>query len=108
VHHLVSEAQPNRRILDGGMAGPQTPVMPVRPDAPPLTVEHYRMLPETGPRYQLINGDLHMSPATNRYHQVISRNLEFILLQYLEEQPLGGGEAGGRDPRLTAVTRAGH
>ena len=71
------------------MAGPQTPVMPVRPDAPPLTVEHYRMLPETGPRYQLVNGDLYMSPAPNRYHQVISRNLEFILLQYLEKQPLG-------------------
>ncbi|MBW0000086.1 MAG: Uma2 family endonuclease [Verrucomicrobia bacterium] len=63
--------------------------MPVRPDAPPLTVEHYRMLPETGPRYQLVNGDLYMSPAPNRYHQVISRNLEFILMQYLEAQPLG-------------------
>jgi Uma2 family endonuclease len=75
--------------LTGKVAGPQTPVMPVRPDAPPLTVEHYRMLPETGPRYQLVNGDLYMSPAPNRYHQVISRNLEFILMQYLEEQPLG-------------------
>jgi Uma2 family endonuclease len=63
--------------------------MPIRPEAPPLTVEHYRMLPETGPRYQLVNGDLCMSPAPNRYHQVISRNLEFILMQYLEEQPLG-------------------
>ena len=63
--------------------------MPVRPHAPPLTVEHYRMLPETGPRYQLVNGDLYMSPAPNRYHQVISRNLEFILMQYLEGQPLG-------------------
>jgi Uma2 family endonuclease len=55
--------------------------MIVRPDAPPLTVEQYRNLPETGPRYQLIGGDLYIAPAPNRYHQDISRNLEFILLE---------------------------
>lgn len=63
--------------------------MVVRPDAPPLTVEHYRNLPETGPRYQLIDGDLYMAPAPNRFHQDISRNLEFILLRYLAEHPIG-------------------
>ena len=30
-----------------------------------------------------------MAPAPNRYHQDISRNLEFILLNYLKECPLG-------------------
>ena len=63
--------------------------MIVRPDAPPLTVEHYRNLSETGPRYQLIDGDLYMAPAPNRYHQDISRNLEFILLAYLASNPIG-------------------
>jgi Uma2 family endonuclease len=63
--------------------------MLVRPEAPPLTVEHYKNLPETGPRYQLIEGDLHMAPALNRYHQDISRNFEFILLNYLKEHPIG-------------------
>ena len=63
--------------------------MIVRPDAPPLTVEHYRNLPETGPRYQLVDGDLYMAPAPNRFHQDISRNLEFILLRYLAEHPIG-------------------
>lgn len=56
---------------------------------PLLTVEDYRELPETGPRYQLIEGDLEMAPAPNRYHQDISRNLEYILLDYLEENPIG-------------------
>ena len=56
--------------------------MIVRPDAPPLTVEHYRNLLETGPRYQLVDGELYMAPAPNRFHQDISRNLEFILLKY--------------------------
>ncbi|MEP6956985.1 MAG: Uma2 family endonuclease [Chthoniobacterales bacterium] len=56
---------------------------------PLLTVENYKILPETGPRYQLIEGDLYMAPAPNRYHQVISRNLEYILLKYLEANPIG-------------------
>ena len=30
-----------------------------------------------------------MAPAPNRYHQDISRNLEFILLNYLKDHPLG-------------------
>jgi Uma2 family endonuclease len=54
-----------------------------------LTKEDYRMLPETGPRYQLIEGELYMAPAPNRYHQNISRNIEFMLLKFLEKHPLG-------------------
>jgi Uma2 family endonuclease len=54
-----------------------------------LTVENYKILPETGPRYQLIEGCLYMAPAPNRYHQDISRNLEKILLDYLDEHPIG-------------------
>jgi len=54
-----------------------------------LTVADYRDLPETGPRYQLIEGDLFIAPAPNRYHQDISRNLEFILLTYLKANPIG-------------------
>src|ERR1700758_3205723 len=63
--------------------------MVARPTAPPLTVEHYKNLPETGPRYQLIDGDLYMAPAPNRFHQEISRNLEFLLMKYLEKHPVG-------------------
>jgi len=47
------------------------------------------MLPDTGPRYQLIEGELYISPAPNRYHQVISRNIEFMLMKYLEAHPIG-------------------
>jgi len=55
----------------------------------PLTVEDYRMMPEAGPRYQLIEGDLFMAPAPNRYHQDISGNIYFILRDYLEKHPIG-------------------
>ena len=63
--------------------------MGVRPHAPPLTVEEYRNLPETGARYQLIEGDLYIAPAPNRFHQDISRNLQGALDRYLEANPIG-------------------
>ncbi len=55
----------------------------------PLTVEDYRLLPDAGPRYQLIEGDLFMAPAPNRYHQDISGNIFLILAKYLEKRPIG-------------------
>jgi Uma2 family endonuclease len=56
---------------------------------PRQTVSDYKLLPETGPRYQLIEGDLYMAPAPNRYHQDISRNLELIIGSYLRKRKLG-------------------
>jgi Uma2 family endonuclease len=63
--------------------------MPVNTHFPPLTVENYKLLPETGPRYQLIQGDLYVAPAPNRFHQEISRNLQFELHSYLKRNPIG-------------------
>ena len=63
--------------------------MPVNVNFPPLTVENYKLLPETGPRYQLIQGDLYMAPAPNRFHQEISRNLQFALHSYLLRSRIG-------------------
>jgi len=55
----------------------------------PLTVEDYRLLPEGGPRYQLIEGDLFMALAPNRYHQDVSQNITLLLGKYLEKHPIG-------------------
>jgi Uma2 family endonuclease len=55
----------------------------------PLTVYDYRELPEGGPRYQLVDGDLHMAPAPNLFHQEISRNIEHLIVAYLAQNPLG-------------------
>jgi Uma2 family endonuclease len=54
-----------------------------------LTRYDYANLPEFGPRFQLIEGELHMAPAPNRYHQDISRNLGWALLKYLDEHAIG-------------------
>lgn len=55
----------------------------------PLTVEDYRMMPEGGPRYQLVEGELFMAPAPNRFHQDISGNIFFLLRRYVETHPIG-------------------
>jgi hypothetical protein len=57
--------------------------------ARPLTKYDYWVLPESGPRYQLINGNLFMAPAPNRFHQDISRTIQFEMMKYLEVQPIG-------------------
>ncbi|CAN5266487.1 Uma2 family endonuclease [soil metagenome] len=59
---------------------------------PPLTVEDYKILPETGPRYQLIEGALYMAAAPNRYHQHISRNLEFLIFRWIKDGNAPGAQ----------------
>ncbi len=54
-----------------------------------LTAHDYRALPEGGPRYQLIGGEMHMAPAPNRYHQRIAMNITLILGPYLQKNPIG-------------------
>jgi len=61
---------------------------PVRLETELLTVEDYRATPE-GARYQLIEGELIMSPSPNLNHQTILRNLSQILNSYLTTHPIG-------------------
>ena len=57
--------------------------------ARPLTVHDFRELPEGPPYYQLIEGDLYMSPPPNLFHQRVVLNIAFILRLYLEDHPAG-------------------
>lgn len=54
-----------------------------------LNYEDYLLFPEDGKRHEIIEGEHFMAPAPNVRHQNISRNLEFILNQYVEEHDLG-------------------
>ncbi len=55
----------------------------------PLTVQDYRELPEGGPRYQLVDGDLHMVPFPNVFHQEISGNIADLLRPFVKGRSLG-------------------
>src|SRR5207249_6084349 len=61
----------------------------LRTEPRPLTARDYRRLPEGPPYYQLIEGDLYMSPTPNFFHQCIVMNIAFILRRYLEKNPIG-------------------
>lgn len=47
------------------------------------------MLPADNSHYQLIEGELCFSSTPTRYHQIVSRNLQFMLMKYLEKNPRG-------------------
>ena len=54
------------------------------------TYEDYLALPEGGPiRYEVIDGDLCMTPSPNIRHQKISMNLSEIVRHFLRSNPLG-------------------
>jgi Uma2 family endonuclease len=54
-----------------------------------LTVADYMKLPDDGPRYELIEGELLMAPAPTRYHQEISFNLTLILGNHVRKKRIG-------------------
>lgn len=55
----------------------------------PLTVVDFRELPDGPPYYQLIEGDLFMSPTPSFYHQEIVGNIHLIVGTHLMKQPSG-------------------
>ena len=54
-----------------------------------FTVEDYRAMPEGPPYYQLVEGELIMSPSPNRYHQVVAANIFIILRTHVDRHSLG-------------------
>lgn len=67
----------------------------------PLTVHDYRELPELGQRYQLVEGDFHMAPAPNRYHQIYVGKIYHAIESYLELHPIGKAYVAPFDVYLT-------
>jgi Uma2 family endonuclease len=57
--------------------------------ARPITRHEYALIPVGAPNYQLIEGDLVMSPSPSSYHQDILLNLATLFRGYLREHPIG-------------------
>jgi Uma2 family endonuclease len=69
----------------------------------PLTMYDYRQVPPGGPRYQLIEGEMHMTPAPNRFHQHIVGRIHLMIAHYLETHPIGWVYVSPFDVVLTDV-----
>jgi Uma2 family endonuclease len=54
-----------------------------------LTYHDYMLLPDDGKRYEIIEGDLCLTPAPVTRHQIIVGRLIHLLLSYLETHPVG-------------------
>ncbi len=53
------------------------------------TYEDYARLPENGLRYEIIKGELLMTPAPRPLHQEVSLNLTYVLHQFVRKNQLG-------------------
>src|SRR5437879_13896109 len=54
-----------------------------------LTYEDYAELPDDGRRYEILDGELEVSPAPSTRHQAVSRNLLWVLHGHVRERGLG-------------------
>ncbi len=46
-------------------------------------------MPNDGKRREIVDGELLVTPSPNLSHQRISRNIEYALMEYLEQHPIG-------------------
>jgi len=58
---------------------------------------------EDGHYYQVIEGELHMSPSPNDLHQVIVGNIYFIFRAFLKKNPIGKARVSPLDVFLTEI-----
>jgi Uma2 family endonuclease len=90
-----------RTDISANMSGMATPTVH-RP--PPWTYEDYRLLPEDGKRYELMEGELFVSPAPSTRHQTVSRRLQFALMDALERPGLAQVFNAPTDLLLSSTT----
>jgi Uma2 family endonuclease len=53
------------------------------------TADMVRALPEDGNRYEVVHGELLVTPAPRPWHEIVQGRLYFALATYLREQPVG-------------------
>ena len=71
---------------------------------PKLTFEQFRELPVDGKRYELVHGEVHMTPAPATRHQFALQNLYLSLGPYVHQQNLGEVCLAPLDVRLGEET----
>jgi Uma2 family endonuclease len=69
-----------------------------------LTYKDYAALPDDGRRYQILDGELCVTPAPNRLHQKVSANLCAALHAHVRQHALGEVYAAPTDVILADTT----
>ena len=68
---------------------------------PPATYSEYSLLPEDGPRYEIIGGAGVLTPAPGIRHQIVVENIHYLLSRYVRENNLGRIHAAPVDVALS-------
>lgn len=71
---------------------------------PKLTYGEFRKLPDDGKRYELIRGEVHLTPAPNTKHQWVLQNLNLSLGLHVQKEHLGEVWVAPLDVRLALDT----
>ena len=71
---------------------------------PKLTYEEFRQLPEDGKQYELIRGEVHLTPSPTTKHQLTLFNLSGSLFVYVKKSPIGVVAVAPLDVRLSRDT----
>lgn len=71
---------------------------------PKLTYEEFRQLPSDGKRYELVCGEVHVTPAPATRHQAILQNLSGNLWPFVIKNRLGEVWTAPLDVRLAGET----
>jgi Uma2 family endonuclease len=71
---------------------------------PKLTFEQFRELPNDGKRYELVHGEVHVTPAPATRHQAVVQNLSLSLGSQVIKNRLGEVWTAPLDVRLSADT----
>jgi len=58
------------------------------PESLRFTYEDYLLLPEDR-RYEVVDGDLYLTPAPTPYHQIVAKRLFVLVNQHVEQHRLG-------------------
>jgi Uma2 family endonuclease len=67
---------------------------------PKLTFEQFRQLPSDGKRYELVHGEVHVTPAPTTRHQAVVQNLALSLGSHVIKNHLGEVWTAPLDVRL--------
>jgi Uma2 family endonuclease len=71
---------------------------------PKLTFEEFRELPSDGKRYELVRGEVHVTPAPATRHQAVVQNLTINLGSHVIKNHLGEVWTAPLDVRLSGET----
>ena len=66
-----------------------------------LSYQDYLLLPDDGKRYEILDGELYMTPSPVTRHQLIAFRLSQAIGMYLEAHPIGTGLAAPCDVILS-------